>query len=88
MSSEEWREHERLKIDEKQKEQAEKKARKAAREVKKLEAAKKAVEKLAMKEQKIAAAKKVAEAKLSQSHKNQNKTQKRIRKGTNGQKCN
>ncbi len=61
MSSEDWREHERLKLADKQKLQAEKDARKAAREAKKLETAKMASEKLVLKEQKLAAAKKAAQ---------------------------
>lgn len=64
MSSEDWREHERMKMAEKHQQQAENYARKAARETKKLESARMAAEKLKLKEQKMAATKIAAERKL------------------------
>ncbi|XP_037038910.1 uncharacterized protein LOC119076333 [Bradysia coprophila] len=63
MTSDDWREHERFKMQEKQQQQAAKDARKVAREKKKLETAKMAAEKNKLKEQKAALAKKAAEAK-------------------------
>lgn len=64
MSSEDWRGNERIKNDEKLQKQAEKDARKAARESKKLQSVKIAAEKLKLKEQKMAAAKIAADKKL------------------------
>lgn len=84
MSSEDWREFQRTKVDEKQQEQAAKDARKAAREAKKLETARIAAEKLILKNQRIAAAKKAAETKLSRSRSNKITTQ--IRKRSNATK--
>ncbi|XP_037033041.1 uncharacterized protein LOC119072027 [Bradysia coprophila] len=54
MSSEDWRDHERKKSDEKQQKQVELDARKAARAAKKLEASKIAAEKLVLKQKKQA----------------------------------
>ncbi|KAG4069566.1 hypothetical protein HA402_006932 [Bradysia odoriphaga] len=82
MSSEDWRQHERIKLQEKQQQQAEKDARKAAREAKKLETAKLAAEKIQLKARKAVESTKTADAK-QQKISNKNKTQKRSRKATN-----
>lgn len=79
MSSEDWRNHERQKNDEKQQKQMELDARKAARAAKKLEASKLAAEKLALKQQKQASSKKSAENKPPSTKPN---TRKRTAKAT------
>lgn len=79
MSSEDWRRHERLKLEEKQQLKAAKDARKAAREAKKLDTAKMVAEKSKLREQKAAAAAKAADAKRKESTK-PNAAQKRYRK--------